>query len=107
MKALKIMLAAVAFAAIACLPAAAQFRIGPRIGTEVNSMRLNSGAGEEVGAYDFAYHGKAEFVLEVDGNLDIVALAEAGRVKSVLVVGRKARGCLLSTVAHTKRLKRL
>lgn len=41
MKTIKAILIA-AIALIAAMPAAAQFRFGPRIGMEVNSMRLNS-----------------------------------------------------------------
>lgn len=41
MKAIKALLAATLIV-LAAVPAAAQFRFGPRIGTEVNSMRLNS-----------------------------------------------------------------
>ena len=65
MKALKIMLAAVAFAAIACLPAAAQFRIGPRIGTEVNSMRLNSSLFDNDNRAGFTGGVQVEFTVPV------------------------------------------
>ena len=41
MKLLRTMLAIAALVITAALPASAQFRFGPRIGTEVNSMRLN------------------------------------------------------------------
>lgn len=41
MKSLKALLLAVAAILTVAVPAAAQFRIGPRVGTEVNSMRLN------------------------------------------------------------------
>ena len=42
MKNLKVLLLAVVAVAFSALPAAAQFRIGPRVGVEVNSMRLNN-----------------------------------------------------------------
>ncbi|MDE6574455.1 MAG: PorT family protein [Muribaculaceae bacterium] len=41
MKSLKALLLACAAMLVVAVPASAQFRIGPRIGTEVNSMRLN------------------------------------------------------------------
>lgn len=41
MKVLKTILAVGAIVLAAAVPASAQFRIGPRLGTEVNSMRLN------------------------------------------------------------------
>ncbi|MDE5631286.1 MAG: hypothetical protein K2I54_00510, partial [Muribaculaceae bacterium] len=41
MKILKTILAVGAIVLAAAIPASAKFRIGPRLGTEVNSMRLN------------------------------------------------------------------
>lgn len=65
MKTLKIFFAAVVLAAISCLPASAQFRIGPRVGVAVNSMRLNSSLFENDNRAGFTGGVQVEFTVPV------------------------------------------
>lgn len=65
MKNLKVLLLAVVAVAFSALPAAAQFRIGPRVGVEVNSMRLNNSIFENDNRAGFTGGVTAEFTIPV------------------------------------------
>ncbi len=52
----------------------------------LGSQESEAGAGKEIGAYDFAYYGQADFVFEIQWNLDVVALDVAvGSEHGVLI----------------------
>lgn len=65
MRKLQVLLLAIVALATAALPAAAQFRIGPRVGVEVNSMRLNSSVFENDNRAGFTGGVMAEFTIPV------------------------------------------
>lgn len=65
MKRFQVLLIALAAVAVSALPAAAQFRIGPRVGMEINSMRLNSSAFDNDNRAGFTGGVMAEFTVPV------------------------------------------
>ncbi len=65
MKKLKVLVIAVAAIVLAALPAAAQFRFGPRVGVEVNSMRLNSSVFDNDNRAGFTGGVQAEFTIPI------------------------------------------
>ncbi|MBD5234619.1 MAG: PorT family protein [Bacteroidales bacterium] len=65
MKKLQTLLLAIAAIAFCSLPASAQFRIGPRLGMEVNSMRLNSSIFDNDNRAGFTGGVQAEFTIPV------------------------------------------
>ncbi len=65
MKKLKALVIALAAIAICALPASAQFRFGPRVGVEVNSMRLNSSVFDNDNRAGFTGGLQAEFTIPV------------------------------------------
>ena len=65
MKKLQALLLLVVAVAVSALPAAAQFRIGPRVGVEVNSMRLNKDVFDNDNRAGFTGGVQAEFTIPV------------------------------------------
>ena len=65
MKKLKVLLLAIAAIAVSALPAAAQFRFGPRVGVAVNSMRLNKDVFNNDNRAGFTGGLQAEFTIPV------------------------------------------
>lgn len=65
MNRLKALVIALAVATMAALPAAAQFRIGPRVGVEVNAMRLNSSLFDNDNRAGFTGGVQCEFTIPV------------------------------------------
>ena len=65
MKKLQALVIAIAAIAICALPASAQFRFGPRVGVEVNSMRLNSSMFDNDNRAGFTGGLQAEFTIPV------------------------------------------
>lgn len=69
MRKLQALLLTIALVAVAALPCAAQFRIGPRLGVDVNSMRLNKSVFDNDNRAGFTGGVEAEF------NIPVVNLA--------------------------------
>ena len=65
MKKLQVLLLAIAAIAVSALPAAAQFRSGPRVGVAVNSMRLNKDVFNNDNRAGFTGGLQAEFTIPV------------------------------------------
>ncbi len=65
MKKLQVLLLAIAAIAVSALPAAAQFRFGPRVGVAVNSMRLNKDVFNNDNRAGFTGGLQAEFTIPV------------------------------------------
>lgn len=65
MKNLKALALTIAFVLVAAMPAAAQFRIGPRVGVAVNSMRLNKDVFNSDNRAGFTGGVQAEFTIPV------------------------------------------
>ena len=65
MKKIQALLLTIALVAVAAMPAAAQFRIGPRIGVDVNSMRLNKSVFDNDNRAGFTGGVEAEYTIPV------------------------------------------
>lgn len=65
MKKIQALLLTIALVAVAAMPAAAQFRIGPRIGVDVNSMRLNKSVFDNDNRAGFTGGIEAEYTIPV------------------------------------------
>ena len=65
MKRIQALLLTIALVAVAAMPAAAQFRIGPRIGVDVNSMRLNKSVFDNDNRAGFTGGVEAEYTIPV------------------------------------------
>ncbi|MCM1111599.1 MAG: porin family protein [Clostridium sp.] len=94
MKRLSIIFAAVAFVLLAAMPAAAQFKIGPRVGMNVNSLHFNKEVFNDDNRAGFTGGLMTEFT---------VPLVGIGLDASVMYVRRDAKWMEENTTINAKR----
>ena len=85
MKSIKVLLVAIAAVFMTTLPAAAQFRIGPRIGTEINQMRFDKSVFDGENRAGFTGGLMMEFTVPVIGvgmDLSVMYVHRVNAVKA-------------------------